>query len=175
MVKEYGVASVPFDVVVTPNGRVVSKRSSPQDASAYTDMISRLGQIINGLADGNPALNENLDQLKNQMVVQNKIVENESFEPSMPVHRAPNSSRDSAELKRKSRILNPYAAATNKTASSPAVATEIVENQFAGQPDASTRSKTAFASNRKQSLSQHLHESKTNSSPKKNRRSVPSM
>ena len=40
MVNEYDVSMVPFDVIITPAGRVVSERRSPADADNYTKMIS---------------------------------------------------------------------------------------------------------------------------------------
>jgi thioredoxin-like negative regulator of GroEL/YHS domain-containing protein len=128
LAKEYGVSSVPFDVVITPAGRVVGKRSSPRDASAYADMINGFNRIINGLANGNPALHEQLDQLKDQMFTDNQIVENKSFEPAMPVHRAPNASRNSAELKRKSRIINPFTDNANQPQSEVASEPKTLKN-----------------------------------------------
>lgn len=136
LVKEYGVSSVPYDVVITPAGRVVAKRSSPRNASAYADMITGLNRVINGLANGNPALHEQLDQLKDQMFTDNQIVENKSFEPAMPVHKAPSASRDSAELERKSRIINPFSGKRNEIQSQIASAPKTIKNNQFAQPSA---------------------------------------
>lgn len=138
LVQEYGVPSVPFDVIITPSGRVVAKRSSPRDASAYADMIGGLSKVIHGLAGGNRALGENLDQLKNQFPQAEPIVENKSFAPAMPVHRAPLASLDSAELKRKSRIINPYAVAQESLRRNPPQKQQSLQQGLAARSPAAT-------------------------------------
>lgn len=40
MVNEYNVSSVPFDVMITPSGRIVSERKSPAESDNYAKMIS---------------------------------------------------------------------------------------------------------------------------------------
>lgn len=40
LVNEYDVSMVPFDVIITPGGRVVTERRSPADAENYAKMIS---------------------------------------------------------------------------------------------------------------------------------------
>lgn len=40
LVNEYDVAMVPFDIVITPGGRVISERRSPVDAENYVRMIA---------------------------------------------------------------------------------------------------------------------------------------
>ena len=40
LVNEYDVATVPFDIVITPGGRVVSERRSPSDSENYSKMIN---------------------------------------------------------------------------------------------------------------------------------------
>ena len=40
LVNEYNVAMVPFDIVITPGGRVVSERRSPSDSENYSKMIN---------------------------------------------------------------------------------------------------------------------------------------
>lgn len=40
LVNEYDVAMVPFDIVITPGGRIVSERRSPADADNYVKMIA---------------------------------------------------------------------------------------------------------------------------------------
>ncbi len=112
LAKEYAVSAVPFDVIITPAGRVVVKRSSPRDSSAYASMIDGLSKTINALAAGNPTLNQNLDDLKDQIYSDNQIVEQKSFTPTAPSHTAPAAANDAADLKRRSKIVNPYAHAS---------------------------------------------------------------
>ena len=145
LVKEYGVSSVPFDVVITPAGRVVAKRSSPRDASTYAEMVTGLNRVINGLNKGNPALHEQLDQLKDQMFTDNQIVENKSFAPSMPVHRAPSASRDSAHLKRTSRIINPFNDNASESQSEVASKPKKIENNQLVQSSTPAKIKNPMA------------------------------
>lgn len=127
LVQQYGVASVPFDIAVTPAGRVVSRRKSPKDAVIYEKMIDDLHTIIALIADGeSPALNQNLAEL--ETAVTNRQIgfkqSRNSFAPEAPSYPAPQPSKDSAELARKFQpINNPYFEPTNK------VATTSVEPQ----------------------------------------------
>ncbi len=133
LVQEYGVASVPFDVAVTTDGRVVSKRKSPVDAIAYHKMVSDFQTIIHFLSTGDaPALNQNLAELKQALLDKQPRFEGQptSFAPDAPTHQAPNPSAHSAELKRKSRFIsNPYAQPD------PSLAPQQVANAFAPAQD----------------------------------------
>ena len=51
-INEFDVQSVPFDVVITPKGRVVSRRRSPADATNYALMISKLVTANRSLKKG---------------------------------------------------------------------------------------------------------------------------
>ena len=112
LVQEYGVTSVPYDVAVTTSGRVVSKRKSPKDASAYSEMLTGLGRITNDLANGDsPALVQNLGELQELMQNQNPKFEGQptSFTPDSPTHQLPGPSRESAELNRNLKVIsNPF-------------------------------------------------------------------
>ena len=50
MVNEYDVSMVPFDVIITPSGRVVSERRSPAEAENYAKMISGVSSASRMLA-----------------------------------------------------------------------------------------------------------------------------
>lgn len=112
LVQEYGVASVPYDVALTTDGRVVSRRKSPVDSMVYEKMISDFSTIINTIANGNsPALNQNLAELKNAVSPNHPSDEAQrtSFAPKATTIRGPTPSNQSAELKRTSRFVsNPY-------------------------------------------------------------------
>jgi YHS domain-containing protein/thiol-disulfide isomerase/thioredoxin len=144
LVKEYGVSSVPFDVAMTPQGRVVSKRKSPRDASTYADMIRNFDNVIHCLNGDNPALQENLNQM--DFTGKGKVIRNDSFTPDAPSHSLAAYSKGSFELKRKSRVSNPYA----KMATSGPLrksAPAVKQNQFVGvsspATDSSVSSKTS--------------------------------
>ena len=114
LVQEYGVEGVPYDVAITPSGRIVSKRKSPRDASAYGKMITDFHSIIADLTAGkSPALAQNLSELQELMQNKNPKFAGQpaSFTPEAPSYHAPQASAESAELKRRSQIIsNPYAA-----------------------------------------------------------------
>ncbi len=50
IVNEYDVSMVPFDVIITPGGRVVTERRSPADADNYAKMISGTANASRNLA-----------------------------------------------------------------------------------------------------------------------------
>ena len=139
IVREYGVSGVPFDVAITPGGRVVTRRQSPLDAPAYADMIEELDKVIHSLAQGdNPGLNQNLAEVQEQMRGEyKKIVSHEMLAPTSPSHQSPQPSQVSAELKRKSKILNPYAAAAIKESHLAATNSETTTVQNANELAAS--------------------------------------
>ncbi|MFN7574445.1 MAG: thioredoxin family protein [Planctomycetota bacterium] len=69
---EFGVKSLPTDVVVTTSEKVIQKRNSPTEASAYVAMLAEIERAQAALANGGQAvLNE-----KNQLA--------ESWEKSRP-------------------------------------------------------------------------------------------
>jgi YHS domain-containing protein len=76
-------------------------------------MIQGFNKTIQGLDGGNnKALLQNLDELKDKMYSDNQIVERKPLAPLAPSHRGPQPSFDSQELKRISKIANPFVAAS---------------------------------------------------------------
>ncbi len=132
IVKEYGVAGVPFDVAITPNGRIVSRRSSPLEAAGYDDMIQSLSKTIQVLTSGKDSpLNQNLDELKHKIYSDNHVAEHPPLAPVRPSHLGADPSFESQELKRNSQfvtaeprgtanaklvISNPYLSSNNANA-----------------------------------------------------------
>ncbi len=138
LVKEYGVSGVPFDIAITPQGRVVSKRSSPRDASSYSAMINGFNRVINCLQAEKPAIMEQLNQFGAAETASHKVIKNRSLVPAKPSHTAPLASNNSFELQRKSRVANPYAlAAESHPEKKPSP--ETMQNQFVGATSASKR------------------------------------
>lgn len=45
LVEQYGVSTVPFDVAISPEGRVVTKRKSPVDTASYGKMLKGFKRI----------------------------------------------------------------------------------------------------------------------------------
>jgi thiol-disulfide isomerase/thioredoxin/YHS domain-containing protein len=157
LAKEYGVANVPFDVAITPAGRVVYKRSSPRNASSYNDMINGFAKTIRALKNGNTALNQQLDELKDVLYSDNQIVEHPAFTPATTAITGPQPSFHSQELQRRgeqnriAKIVNPYAVAeTGKTAEAPIPTAEpkqinndfVLPHRLASQENMVTRPTT---------------------------------
>ena len=141
LVQQYGVSKVPYDVALTTSGRVVSRRQSPIESSGYNKMLSGFQTIISSLASGkNPGAAQNLDELKKLMRNESPRFEGQttSFVPDAPKHQAPVPSLESAELNRKSKVVN------NPFIKTPPPSPQHVANAFHGsqkpesQPDSRT-------------------------------------
>lgn len=48
LVSEYGVKSIPFDVIISPNGNMVHRQKSPSTTDNYQSMITRLSKANRG-------------------------------------------------------------------------------------------------------------------------------
>ena len=98
LVEHYEVPSVPFEIVLTAEKKVVSKRKSPDNSSAYFKMVSEWAVLLNDSGKVNHAIADmqNLDNsTKNQF--QGKRT---SFLPTAPTHTLPSPSPESAKLRR---------------------------------------------------------------------------
>ncbi len=116
LVKQYGVSSVPYDIAMTPSGRIVSKRSSPLDASAYADMVEGFDIVIASLKKGdNPALDQSLAEFQDILAADHDVVKTKSLVPNFPTDSPHSPSVDSMELARKSRVVNPFIATQTDT------------------------------------------------------------
>ncbi len=51
LAKEYGVKSVPYDVIITPAGHVVTERSSPRSSDGYLAMVETAKSSAGNLSD----------------------------------------------------------------------------------------------------------------------------
>lgn len=111
LVTEFGISGVPADVVVTPTGRVVTKRNSPTTVGEYVRMVSGLQKKLNGIEEGNVSLAQNIDELNNMGTHQaDTIAEYNDFQPespthTVPKHEAPRHSNDGKNLERRSRAV----------------------------------------------------------------------
>ena len=104
LVKTHGVTSVPFDVVMTPKGRVVLRRKSPRDTESYVRMVDRLSRVLELMASGKePALIQNLDELEKLIEVEKAAFQSErdKLMPEKPHLMQVRPSSFSSNLKRK--------------------------------------------------------------------------
>ena len=100
LVEQYKVPSVPFEVVLTADKKIVSKRKSPDNSSAYYKMVTEWAVLLNDSSKVNHAMADlqSLDAPNNQQFQSHKT----SFSPSAPSHLPPATSPESARLKRRS-------------------------------------------------------------------------
>ena len=52
LVKQLDVPRIPYDVVMTPSGRVILSRPSPKDTASYLKMLNGLDRPLQGLTEG---------------------------------------------------------------------------------------------------------------------------
>ncbi len=132
LVTEYSVSAVPYDVIITPGGRIVRKQKSPLNANGYRRMMASLSREVKGVEDNTgAAITQQLAAADNQFDFRpQQISEFQSFTPNSPSHTAPVTSNDSAKLARRGRVENPYFASARKAAASSA-ATAANKNSFA--------------------------------------------
>ena len=72
LVKRLAVPRVPYDIVMTPSGRVIVNRTSPKNSSDFLTMFNRLDLPIQALTAGDrEVINAELDQL-HRVVQQSK-------------------------------------------------------------------------------------------------------
>ncbi len=85
-VNEYDVQMVPYDVVITPSGRVVSKRRSPKDADNYVRMITKFSTANRKLRGDNQGnLAHQMKDAQNRLANRSAIQKGD-FRPTAPQH-----------------------------------------------------------------------------------------
>ena len=98
LVNKYEVSMVPFDVIITPGGRVVTERRSPADADNYARMVSSTSSASRQLAEEkNGPIAHQREVITNRLVGQNPT----DFRPKAPQVEEFGLSKDSSLLKRR--------------------------------------------------------------------------
>jgi thiol-disulfide isomerase/thioredoxin/YHS domain-containing protein len=99
LVEHYEVPSVPFEIVLTAEKKVVSKRKSPDNSSAYFKMVSEWAVLLNDSGKVKQAIADmqNLDKSKKNQFQGKRT----SFLPTAPTHALPSPSPESAKLRRR--------------------------------------------------------------------------
>ncbi|MEM7456025.1 MAG: thioredoxin family protein [Planctomycetota bacterium] len=87
LVAEFGVDSVPFDVIATPSGRVVSQRRSPQTTDGYANMIKAVERTMGD--DGGTPFSLTSNSTENPASQNQSAFPPGSFVPQVPAHSAP--------------------------------------------------------------------------------------
>ncbi len=102
LVKQYGISGIPADVIITPSGRIVKQRTSPNDADGYADMLNQLDRVDRELKAGNKALAQKIDEvLALAKPDTSKVTDHDDFAAKAPSHQQPAPSRDSEEMAHK--------------------------------------------------------------------------
>lgn len=100
LVERYEVPSVPFEVILTADKKIVSKRKSPDNSSAYYKMVNEWAVLLNDASKVNHAI----AGLQNLSTSQKQKFQGQttSFSPIAPIYPSPAHSPESARLKRSS-------------------------------------------------------------------------
>lgn len=169
LVTEYGVTAVPFDVVITPGGRVIAKQKSPLDSTGYQRMMANLSTPVKDLEDRSKvAIAQQLNEFSNQFDFKPpQLSKFKDQTPAAPTHEPPAASSHSAQLaRRNNRVANPF---FGKTKSAPKQQT--VSNSFAVSSDAQLKAPAAktvsneFAAAAQDSVNDFAATAKTELSP----------
>jgi thiol-disulfide isomerase/thioredoxin len=135
LVTEYGVTAVPFDVVITPGGRIITKQKSPLDSSGYQRLMAGLSTPIKELEDQSKvALAQQLNEFSNQFDFKPaQLSKFKDHTPETPTHTAPVASAQSAQLaRRNNRVANPFfRGKISGKESSPGPQPKTISNSFA--------------------------------------------
>ena len=138
LVTEYGVTAVPFDVVITPGGRVIAKQKSPLDSNGYRRMMAGLSTPVKDLEDQSKvAIAQKLNEFSDQFNFKPpQISQFKNHTPKAPSHQPPVASADSAQLARRTNMISNPFFATEETSSKPEP--KSVSNSFAVSLDQET-------------------------------------
>jgi thiol-disulfide isomerase/thioredoxin/YHS domain-containing protein len=117
-VNKYDVQMVPYDVIISPEGRTLMKRRSPSDAENYSKMLRQLSSASRKLTSGsNGAIAHQMNTIQNKYVGQSK-----DFTPDAPSHEQFGLAKDGSLLKRRQTAFNDAANGTAKKQTNPWVA-----------------------------------------------------
>ena len=111
IVNEYDVSMVPFDVIITPGGRVVTERRSPADAENYAKMISSTATASRMLEK------EKLGPIAHQQVIKNRSLTGQNsndFRVSGPEAPEMGLSKDGSLLQRRQTAFSDDSSAVRK-------------------------------------------------------------
>ena len=113
LAKEYGVTSVPHDVVTTADGRILMSRKSPLDSFGYARMISTLKRLeANSNASEHAGVKRQIEELRSSFQPSRFAKRDEGFAPPAPIHTMPGYSVDSKDLQRRNGgvkvVRNPF-------------------------------------------------------------------
>jgi thiol-disulfide isomerase/thioredoxin len=138
LVTEYGVTAVPFDVVITPGGRVIAKQKSPLDSNGYRRMMAGLSTPVKDLEDQSKvAIAQKMNEFSDQFNFKpRQISQFKNHTPQAPSHQPPVASAESAKLARRTNMIsNPFFGA-EETSAKPEP--KSVPNSFAVSLDQET-------------------------------------
>ena len=146
LVTEYGVTAVPFDVIITPGGRVIAKQKSPLDSNGYRRMMAGLATPVKDLEDQSKvAIAQKLNEFTDQFNFKPpQISQFKDHTPKAPTHQPPAASPQSAQLARRSNMVsNPFFAESKESNSTPQP--KAVSNSFTVSLDQELNAPTAVA------------------------------
>ncbi len=105
LLKQFSITEIPADVVITPSGRVVSKRKSPKTTDDYIRMIDTLPVTEIASQQENLELTQKIDQVLAAANAGTQVAKDNDFTPAKANHAAPNVAREGAILANKATAL----------------------------------------------------------------------
>lgn len=116
-VNEFDVQMVPYDVIITSEGRIISQRRSPADAENYARMINGFSSASRKLG----ATTEGAIAHQRNAIANNFVGKSTDFAPEAPTHEHFGLSKDSSLLQRRQSAFNNAAngTSTSTTQSNP--------------------------------------------------------
>lgn len=155
---EYGVKTLPTDVVITTSEKVIQKRNSPSEASGYTQMLDEIARgkeavqkVGEAVLNEKQQLYERMTKVNSQPANQMEFTAFEQQRPLAPAATAPNFSGQASNaampqavvtppMTAEARVNQPLAPATSSSAAAP----EKISNPFALSSPANQTSSAAM-------------------------------
>ncbi len=100
LAEEYGVTKLPFDVVVTTSGRVVTQRPSPKTVSEYCNLGKNVTRMTTKIDEGTVSVAKSFEAIKQKLKPKKNplLLDANDFKPTAPSHDSPGASNDGAAL-----------------------------------------------------------------------------
>ena len=106
LVKQYDVESIPMDIVITAEGRVLQKRKSPKDATNFVRMLKAVDSADTQYAERTAVISKKIGDVLQEIETgadSNKLAQNNDFSVKAPTATRPETGKDGKLLLSKSK------------------------------------------------------------------------
>ncbi len=109
LVEEFGVQTLPCDVAVSPDGKILSKRKSPDVAKSYLKMISDFEATRTKMDDPNSQVENAAYQIQQANQQNSTVAQTAAFTPNFPYQPPVTPAASSKDLERQGQVVkNPF-------------------------------------------------------------------